>query len=84
MLVAVTQVVSYFQYPEINETGRRLVQRYRERSLKSSDQAREALKVGTRADEILAVAGEDEVDLDRQGLGAVSRILRGSVSISAV
>jgi nucleotide-binding universal stress UspA family protein len=87
ILVTVVHAVPYLKYPEVKEAGKRLVQRYGERLAKAGYQVREALRLGKPADEILTVAGKDRADLivtGAKGLGAVGRILLGSVSTRVV
>lgn len=86
-MVTVTHAVPHFKYPEVKEAGRTLVQRYGAKLAKSGFQIREALRLGKPADEILAVAKQDKADLivtGAKGLGAIRRILLGSVSTRVV
>jgi nucleotide-binding universal stress UspA family protein len=87
VMVTVTHAVPYFKYPEVKEAGRTLVQRYGAKLAKSGFQVREALKIGKPADEILTVAKQDKADLivtGAKGLGAIRRVLLGSVSTRVV
>ena len=87
VMVTVTHAVPYFKYPEVKETGRTLVQRYGAKLAKSGFQIREALRLGKPADEILTVAKQDKADLvvtGAKGLGAIRRVLLGSVSTRVV
>lgn len=87
VMVTVTYAVPYFKYPEVKEAGRTLVQRYGNKLAKSGFQVREALRLGKPADEILTVAKQDEADLivtGAKGLGAIRRVLLGSVSTRVV
>jgi nucleotide-binding universal stress UspA family protein len=87
VIVTVTHAVPYFKYPEVKENGRTLVQRYGDKLAKSGFQIREALRLGKPADEILAVAKQDKADLivtGAKGLGAIRRVLLGSVSTRVV
>lgn len=83
IMVTVTHAVPYFKYPEVKEIGRTLIQRYGAKLSKSGFQVREALRLGKPADEILTVAAKDKADLivtGAKGLGAIRRVLLGSVS----
>lgn len=83
IMVTVTHAVPYFKYPEVKEIGRTLIQRYGAKLSKSGFQIREALRLGKPADEILTVAAKDKTDLivtGAKGLGAIRRVLLGSVS----
>jgi nucleotide-binding universal stress UspA family protein len=87
IMVTVVHAVPYFKYPEVKETGKTLVQRYSDKLAKSGFQIREALRLGKPADEILAVAKQDKADLivtGAKGLGAIRRVLLGSVSTRVV
>jgi len=87
VMVTVTHAVPYFKYPEVKEAGRTLVQRYGAKLAKSGFQVREALRIGKPADEILTVAKQDKADLivtGAKGLGAIRRVLLGSVSTRVV
>jgi nucleotide-binding universal stress UspA family protein len=83
VMVTVTHAVSSLKYPEVKETGRTLVQRYASKLAKTGFQTREVLRVGKPADEILTVAKLYKADLivtGAKGLGAIRRVLLGSVS----
>jgi nucleotide-binding universal stress UspA family protein len=83
VMVTVTHAVSSLKYPEVKETGRTLVQRYASKLVKTGFQTREALRAGKPADEILTVAKLYKADLivtGAKGLGAIRRVLLGSVS----
>ena len=83
VMVTVTHAVPYFKYPEVKEAGKALIQRYGANLAKSGFQIREALRLGKPADEILTVAKQNKVDLivtGAKGLGAIRRVLLGSVS----
>jgi nucleotide-binding universal stress UspA family protein len=87
VMVTVTHAVPYFKYPEVKEAGRTLVQHYGAKLSKSGFQIREALRQGKPADEILKVAKQDKADLivtGAKGLGAIRRVLLGSVSTRVV
>jgi len=83
IMVTVTHAVPYFKYPEVKEIGKTLIQRYGAKLAKSGFKIREALRLGKPADEILTVAKQDKADLivtGAKGLGAIRRVLLGSVS----
>jgi nucleotide-binding universal stress UspA family protein len=87
IMVTVTHAVPYFKYPEVKEAGKGLVQRYGDKLAKAGFQIREALRLGKPADEILTVAKQDKADLivtGAKGLGAIRRVLLGSVSTRVV
>lgn len=83
VMVTVTHSVPSLKYPEVKETGRTLVQRYASKLAKTGFQTRESLRAGKPADEILTVAKLYKADLivtGAKGLGAIRRVLLGSVS----
>jgi nucleotide-binding universal stress UspA family protein len=83
IMVTVTHAVPSLQYPEVKEAGRTLVQRYSAKLAKTGFQVHEAVRVGKPADEILTVAKQEKADLivtGAKGLGALRRVLLGSVS----
>lgn len=83
VMVTVTHAVPYFKYPEVKEAGKALIQRYGAKLSKSGFQICEALRLGKPADEILTVAAKGKADLivtGAKGLGAIRRVLLGSVS----
>lgn len=85
--VTVVHAMPYLKYPEVKEAGKRLMQGYGEKLAKSGFQIKEALKLGKPADEILNVAKREKADLivtGAKGLGAIGRILLGSVSTRVV
>lgn len=87
MLVTVVHAMPYLKYPEVKEAGKRLMQRYGDKLARSGFQIREALRLGKPADEILSVAKREKADLivtGAKGLGAIRRVLLGSVSTRVV
>ncbi|MBK9307147.1 MAG: universal stress protein [Nitrospira sp.] len=87
ILVIVVHAMPYLKYPEVKEAGKQLMQRYGEKLVKSGFQIKEALKLGKPAEEILNVAKREKADLivtGANGLGAIGRILLGSVSTRVV
>jgi nucleotide-binding universal stress UspA family protein len=87
ILVTIVHAMPYLKYPEVKEAGKQLMQRYGEKLVKSGFQIKEALKLGKPADEILNVAKREKADLivtGAKGLGAIGRVLLGSVSTRVV
>ncbi len=87
IMVTVVHAIPQVKYPEVREIGKGLVQRYGEKLAKTGYQVREALRLGKPADEILTVAGKEKADLivtGAKGLGAIGRVLLGSVSTRVV
>ncbi len=87
VLVTVVHAMPYLKYPEVKEAGKGLMRRYGDKLEKSGFQIREALKLGKPADEVLTVAKREKADLivtGAKGLGAISRVLLGSVSTRVV
>lgn len=87
IMVTVAHVMPYLKYPELREAGKVLVQRYVDKVAKAGFQVREAMRLGKPADEILTEAKQEKVDLivtGAKGLGAIGRVLLGSVSTRVV
>ncbi|HMS86119.1 MAG TPA: universal stress protein, partial [Nitrospira sp.] len=87
VLVTVVHAMPFLKYPEVKEAGKGLVQRYGDKLAKSGFQIREAVRLGKPADEILTVAKKNKADLivtGAKGLGAIGRVLLGSVSTRVV
>lgn len=87
VLVTVVHAMPYLKYPEVKEAGKRLMRRYGEKLASSGFQVRETLRLGKPADEILRVAKQEKIDLivtGAKGLGAIRRVLLGSVSTRVV
>ena len=87
VMVTVVHVVPQVKHPEVKDAGRGLLQRYADKLGKSGYQVREALRLGKPADEILTVAAKDKADVivtGAKGLGAIRRVLLGSVSTRVV
>ena len=87
ILVTLVHAMPYLKYPEVKEAGKRLMQRYGEKLAQAGFQIKEALKLGKPADEILNVAKREKADLivtGAKGLGAIGRVLLGSVSTRVV
>lgn len=87
VLVTIVHAMPFLKYPEVKEVGKGLVQRYGDKLAKSGFQIREAVRLGKPADEILTVAKKNKADLivtGAKGLGAIGRVLLGSVSTRVV
>ncbi len=87
VMVTVAHVMPYFKYPELREAGKVLVKRYVDRVAKAGFQVQEAMRLGKPADEILTEAKQEKVDMivtGAKGLGAIGRVLLGSVSTRIV
>ena len=87
IMVTVVHVMPKLRYPELREVGRAIVQRSVDKVAKAGFQVQEALRFGKPADEILKVAKQHQVNLIVMGakeLGAISRVLLGSVSTRVV
>jgi len=85
--VAVVHVMPFLKYPEVRETGKAIVRRYADKLAKAGFQVQEAPKLGKPAEEILKVAKAHKADLivtGAKGLGAIGRVLLGSVSTRIV
>jgi nucleotide-binding universal stress UspA family protein len=85
--VVVVHVMPFLKYPEVKEAGQAIVRRYADRVAKAGFQILEAPQLGNPADEILNVAKRHKADLivtGAKGLGAIGRVLLGSVSTKLV
>ena len=87
VMVVVVHAMPFLKYPEVREAGRAVVQRSVDKLAKAGFQVLEAVRLGKPADEILTVAKQHKADLivtGAKGLGAISRVLLGSVSTRVV
>lgn len=87
VMVTIAHVMPFLKYPELREAGNMLVQRYVDKVAKAGFQVRESMRLGKPADEILTEAKQEKVDLivtGAKGLGAIGRVLLGSVSTRVV
>lgn len=87
VMLTVVHAMPFLKYPEVREAGRAVVQRYVDKAAKVGFQVQEAVRLGKPADEILTVAKQHKADLivtGAKGLGAISRMLLGSVSTRVV
>jgi nucleotide-binding universal stress UspA family protein len=87
VMVTVMHAMPFLNYPEVKESGRAVVQRYVDKAAKAGFQVQEAVRLGKPADEILTVAKQHKADLivtGAKGLGALTRVLLGSVSTRVV
>ncbi len=85
--VAVVHVMPYLKYPELREAGKTVVQRSMDKTAKAGFQVHEIMRLGKPADEILTVATQEKADLiltGAKGMGAIGRMLLGSVSTRVV
>jgi nucleotide-binding universal stress UspA family protein len=75
------------KYPKVKEAGKRLFERYADRLIAASFAVTEAPRWGRPADEIIAVARQQQADLivmGARGLGAIGRFILGSVSLKVL
>jgi len=87
VLVTVVHAIAYLRYPEVKEAGKALVRRCGDKLAKTGFQIHEVLRLGKPADEILTVATKNKADLivtGAKGLGAIRRVVLGSVSTRVV
>lgn len=87
IMVTLVHAVPNVKHQEVKDAGRGLLQRDAEKLAKSGYQVRELLKLGKPAHEILTVASKEKADLivtGAKGLGAITRMLLGSVSTRVV
>lgn len=87
VMVTIAHAMPFLKYPELREAGKLLVQRYADKAAKAGFQVRESMRLGKPADEILTEAKQEKVDLiitGAKGLGAIGRVLLGSVSTRVV
>jgi nucleotide-binding universal stress UspA family protein len=87
VMVVVVHAMPYLKYPKLRTAGEAVMQRYVDKVAKAGFQVLEALRLGKPADEILTVAKKHKADLiltGAKGLGAISRVLLGSVSTRVV
>jgi nucleotide-binding universal stress UspA family protein len=87
LIVTVSHVMPFLNYPELKEAGKGLVQEYMTKLARAGYVVEPALRVGNPANEILKIAESAKADLimtGAQGLGAVGRWLLGSVSTRIV
>jgi len=81
--VTVVHVMPFLKYPELKEAGSRLAEEYRDTLADAGFGADSVCRLGRPADEIVKVAAERRADLiimGAQGLGAIARLVLGSVS----
>lgn len=81
--VTVVHVMPFLKYPELKEAGSRLAEEYRLKLVDAGFDADAVCRLGRPADEIVKVAAERRADLiimGAQGLGAIARLVLGSVS----
>lgn len=81
--VTVVHVMPFLKYPELKEAGSRLAEEHRRKLIDAGFAADAVCRLGRPADEIAKVAAERRADLivmGAQGLGAIARLVLGSVS----
>lgn len=81
--VTVVHVMPFLKYPELKEAGSRLAEEHRRKLLEAGFAADAVCRLGRPADEIVKVAADRRADLivmGAQGLGAIARLVLGSVS----
>ena len=85
--VSVIHVMPFLKYPELKETGRRLVEESVQKLIESGFTAEPVCQLGKPAEEIMKIASKHHADLivmGAKGLGAIARFLLGSVSTRVV
>ncbi len=87
ILVTVVHVMPFLKYPELREAGKAMVEECADQLARAGYLVNHAPKLGRPADEILTVAEQRKADLivtGAKGLGAIGRLLLGSVSTRIV
>ncbi len=85
--VSVIHVMPSIKYPKLKEAGRRFVEPSVRKLIKAGFTAEPVCQIGKPAAEIMKVASKHRADLivmGAQGLGAIDRVLLGSVSTRVV
>jgi nucleotide-binding universal stress UspA family protein len=85
--VSVIHVMPFIKYPELKEAGHKLIERSVRKLIKAGFTAEPVCQIGKPAAEIMKVASKHRADLivmGAQGLGAIDRVLLGSVSTRVV
>lgn len=85
--VTVSHVMPFLKYPELREAGKVMVEQCAGQLAKAGYLVNQAPKLGKPADEILELAHQRKADLivtGAKGLGAMGRLLLGSVSTRVV
>ena len=85
--VTVTHVMPFLKYPELREAGKVMVEQYADQLAKAGYLVNQAPKLGKPADEVLELAHHRKADLivtGAKGMGAIGRLLLGSVSTRVV
>ncbi len=85
--VVVTHAMSFLNYPELKEAGRRLVEVSAKKLITAGYVVNVVVPLGKPADEVLKIASKKNADLivtGAKGLGALARFLLGSVSTRIV
>jgi len=85
--VTVIHVMPFIKYPELKGVGLRLVEQSVQKLTKAGFTAEALCQLGKPAEEIMKVAAKQHADLivmGAKGLGAIARLLLGSVSTRVV
>jgi nucleotide-binding universal stress UspA family protein len=85
--IVLVHVMPVLKYPKVKEAGKRLFERYADRLIAAGFAVTEAPRLGRPADEIIAVARQQQADLivmGARGLGAIGRFILGSVSLKVL
>jgi nucleotide-binding universal stress UspA family protein len=85
--VTVIHVMPFIKYPELKEVGLRLVEKSVQKLTKAGFTAEALCQLGKPAEAIMKVAAKQHADLivmGAKGLGAIARLLLGSVSTRVV
>jgi nucleotide-binding universal stress UspA family protein len=85
--ITVVHVMPFLKYPELREAGRAMVEQCADQLARAGYLVDQAPKLGKPADEILTLAQRRKADLivtGAKGLGAIGRLLLGSVSTRIV
>ncbi|MCC6139673.1 MAG: universal stress protein [Nitrospira sp.] len=85
--VTVVHAMPFLKYPEVRKAGQAIVRQYTDKLANAGFQVQEAPKLGNPAKEILKAAKTHKADvivMGAKGLGAIGRMLLGSVSTRVV
>jgi len=85
--VSVIHAMPFLKYPELKESGRRLVEQSVRTLIEAGFTAKPVCQLGNPAEEIMKIASKHHADLivmGAKGLGAIARFLLGSVSTRVV
>jgi nucleotide-binding universal stress UspA family protein len=85
--VSVIHVMPFLKYPELKETGHKLIEQSVQKLIKAGFTAEAVCQLGKPAEVIMKMASKHHADLivmGAKGLGAIARFLLGSVSTRVV